>query len=460
MTEPPNDIEALKKLVQQLLEDVARLTAENAELKRRLGLNSHNSDKPPGSDGYAKKPIKPGLPKAQKKPAGGQPGHKGNTLKRVATPDHIEVHLPQQCQCCGRTFSAADAADSQQSRQVFDVPPPQLDVTEHRLAQVTCCGLVQTGTYPAEVTASVQYGAGVRALVTKLSVEHRMPLEQISQLFGDMYGYDLNSATVEDALERAYDLAEVVEAQIVAQLKHAPLAHFDETGIRVAGKLHWLHTAATDTLTHLYVHEKRGVEALTAEAAVLKDFNGIAVHDCWQAYFPFTQAQHALCGAHLLRELQGLWENGSDWAEDMHGLLLMLYRMPRPLVDDEQTRLHYRLILAQADAEEPPPQASKRGRPKQSTGRNLLNRLRQHEAGVLAFALEPDIPFTNNQAERDLRPAKVKQKISGCFRTKTGASVYARLQAVMSTFRKQGLNVFATLRHLFLGKPVVVACAG
>lgn len=230
-----------------------------------------------------------------------------------------------------------------------------------------------------------------------------MPLEQISQLFEDMYGFDLNTATVGDALERACALAESVEAQIVARLKKEECAHastrlstsFDETGVRVEGKLHWLHGVSTATLTHLFVHEKRGSEALMCAASVLKDFTGTAVHDCWPPYFGFTRARHVLCGAHLLRELQGLWENGSLWAGDMHGFLLALYKMSRPLADDEQVRLHYRLILDQADREEPPPQPGKRGKPKQSKGRNLLNRLREHQAGVLAFALEPGIPFTN-----------------------------------------------------------------
>ena len=247
----------------------------------------------------------------------------------------------------------------------------------------------------------------MREQVTKLSVDHKMPLKQISQLFEDMYGYDLNSGTIEDALERAYELAEPIEAQIVEQLTETEVAHFDETGVRVAGKLHWLHVVFTDKLTHLFVHEKRGADALNAEASVLKDFTGTAIHDCWSSYFNFTQARHALCGAHLLRELQA--------------------------------------------------QRGKRGKPKQSKGRKLLNRLRTHETGVLAFAFEAGVPFTNNQAERDLRPAKVKQKVSGCFRTKTGAEVYARLQAAVSTFRKQGLNVFASLRDLFAFSPAGLA---
>lgn len=457
MIQLPNDLDSLKALVKQLLEKIQQLEAENAELRRRLGLDSDNSHKPPSSDGYGKKTVKPGLPKDGKRAHGGQVGHSGKTLKRVEEPDRIELHLPGQCACCGRRFSAGDAHEVIQNRQVFDLPEPKLEVTEHRLGQIECCGRLQRGDYPPEVTASVQYGPGVRALVTKLSVDHKMPLAQISQLFEELYGYDLNSATVEDALELAYELAAPLEAQIIAALKEEELAHFDETGVRVAGKLHWLHTVSTQTLTHLFIHDKRGADALNADASVLKDFSGIAVHDCWSPYFNFTQVLHVLCGAHLLRELQSLWENGSVWAEDMHGLLLMLYKMPRPLADSEQALLHYRLILEQADREEPPPQRGKRGKPKQSTGRNLLNRLRTHETGVLAFALEAGVPFTNNQAERDLRPAKVKQKVSGGFRTKPGAEVYARLQAAVSTFRKQGLNVFATLRRLFSCIPVGLA---
>jgi transposase len=298
----------------------------------------------------------------------------------------------------------------------------------------------------------------VRAWIVKLSVDHKMPMEQISQLFQDLYDYDLNSATVDDALARGYVLAAPVEAQVMAQLTEADRVHFDETGVRVAGKLRWMHVASTETLTHLFVHDKRGGEALHSEASVLKDFTGTAVHDCWGPYFSFTQVHHVLCGAHLLRELKGLWDNGVVWAEAMHGFLLDLYKMPRPIVDFAPYRLQYHQILEKADQEEPPPKRSRRGKPKQSKGRNLLDRLRKHEDGVLAFACEPDIPFTNNQAERDVRPTKVKQKVSGCFRTKAGAQAYARLQGAISTFRKQGLNVFATLRDLFSHVPVVLAC--
>jgi transposase len=457
MANLPNDTESPKVIIKRLLEKIAQLEAENAELRRRLGLDSTNSHKPPSSDGYKKKTTKPGIPKDEKRSNGGQKGHKGKTLERVANPDHVEIHLPDQCQCCGRQFNEGDAHEVIQSRQVFDLPVPKLEVTEHQIAQIECCGIVQRGKYPPDVTVPAQYGAGVKAFVSNLSVAHKMPLEQICQLFKDMYGYDLNSSTVLGALDLGHELIEPIEGQIIEDLLKQDVVNFDETGIRVKGKLYWLHTASTESQTHLFVHEKRGAEALKSVASPLKDFKGKTVHDCWKPYFTFKDTSHFLCGAHLLRELDGLIENGSSWAEKMRALLLELYKTPRPiLIGEEAIRSRYRAILTQADQEEPPPQRGKRGKPKQSRGRNLFDRLKGHENGALGFAFEVGVPFTNNQAERDLRGAKVKQKVSGCFRTEQGARIYARLQAAISTFRKQGLNVFATLRDLFARRPVVV----
>jgi transposase len=452
----PDDIELLKTLVKQLWEENEKLQAENAELRRRLGLDSTNSHKPPSSDGYKKKTVAPALPKA-KHPKGGQVGHKGRTLERVASPDHIKVHLPKQCKCCGRQFTASEPHTIVQSRQVFDLPEPKLEVTEHQIAQVQCCGLAQCGDYPAEVTAEVQYGPGVKALVTDLSVDHKMPIEQISQLFDDLYGYDLNSSTVLNTLEHVYKQAAPLEAAIKEQLLRSPVVNFDETGVRAAGKLHWLHNASTAECTHLFVNEKRGQEALNCDDSVLKDFTGTAVHDCLPSYFKFENAGHALCGAHLLRELNGVWENGSLWAKEMHEFLLNLYAITRPAELAEQLRkdcaeeiqTHYQSVLDKAELEEPLPDRSKGKRPKQTPGRNLLDRLRTHREGVLAFVFKEGVPFTNNQAERDLRGTKVKVKVSGGFRTVAGACVYARIQGVISTFRKRGENVFARLRELF-----------
>ena len=411
-----NRLAKLEAEVGRLQAEVARLQAENAELRRQLEKNSQNSHKPPSSDGYRKKRVQPAMPKGEKRVAGGQVGYKGKTLRQVEKPDRVKVHLPEHCAVCGRVVLADDAHEVVSKRQVFDLPEPKLEVTEHRIGQVECCGQSQRGEYPDYVTSSVQYGPGVRALVTKLSVDHKMPLGQISQLFTDLYEYELNSATVETALEQGYELA-------------APL------------------------------EEKRGKDALRSEASVLKDFSGRAIHDCLAAYFEFTQALHGLCDAHIVRELQARIEEGSQWAAAMRTCLFELYEQSRPLQGQaaENACQRYRQILSQAEQEEPPPQPkSGKGHPKNTPGRNLLRRLQQHEDAVLAFALREDVPFSNNQAERDLRPAKIKQKVSGCFRTQQGAEVYARLQAVISTSRKQERNVFAVLRNLFAHQPVTL----
>ncbi len=449
MPDLPDDAKLLKEIIKQLWEKLERLEAENAELRRRLGLGSANSHKPPSSDGYQKKTVMPGIPKEKGRCNGGQEGHPGRTLTLVADPDRMEVHRPGQCRYCGRPFTADDPYEVLQRRQVFDLPKPKLEVTEHQLGQIICCGVAQCGDYPAGVNATTQYGPGVRGLILLLSVDHKMPLEQISQLFADLYGHGLNSGTILDALKRGYAHAAALEAATLARLREADVVHFDETGLRVAGKLYWLHTASTSDHTYLFVHPQRGQAALTSAASVLNAFTGIAVHDCWSPYFTFPKARHVLCGAHLLRELNGLKEGGSCWAAVMHRFLLDLYQQPRPIAAVDKVYLPYQTILEQADQEEPPPQPRKRGRPKQTPGRNLLDRLRTHQEGVLAFALDTGVPFTNNQAERDLRPAKVKLKVSGGFRTVEGACVYARLQAVISTFRKQGEGVFARLRELF-----------
>lgn len=461
MSNLETQLAALLERIASLEAEVLRLKAENEELRRRLGLNSKNSHKPPSSDGYRKKSVRPGLPKDGKKSLGGQKGHKGKTLRQAEKPDKVEVHLPESCSICGRSIESEEAYHVVGHRQVFDLPDPKLEVIEHRLCAVECCGEVQRGAYPAPVKSSVQYGPGVRALVTKLSVDHKMPLGQISTLFSDLYGYNLNSKTTERALELGYELSARLEAGVKEALEKAKVGHFDETGLRVAGKLHWMHTAGNKDYTYLFIHAKRGKKALLSEQSILKDFSVYAIHDSLASYFGFTDAQLGLCNAHILRELQALIDENSQWAKEMYALLLELHaELPNlRLTGDaaEILRQRYRKILQHADVEEPPPKKKAgKGRPKNTAGRNLLRRLSKHEEAVLAFAFVEGVPFTNNLAERDLRPAKVKQKVSGGFRTVQGANVYARLQAIISTARKQDRNVFAFLRDLFAYQPVTL----
>ena len=444
MKELPNDIESLQKLVLELLERVEKLEAENAELKRQLGMNSQNSHKPPSSDSFKNVKKKSQLPK-ELKARGGQKGHKGKTLEQVKNPDYTKVYAPTQCSCCKRRFEV-DEIEIIAKRQVFDIPPARLEVTEHQLGSIECCGLQHKGEFPKEVVAPVQYGLGVKALTTMLSVDYRMPYQKMSSLFADIYGYAINASTLLKNLKDGYELLESTEQQIRQGILESYLVHFDETGIRCEAKNYWLHTASTATLTYLFAHQKRGKDALESDASIIKDFKGIAVHDCWASYFKFEACRHVLCGAHLLRELRALIETGSKWAQSMFDFLIQLYKIEYP-IDKAQAR--YKRILYKANKEEPQPIKGPKGRPKQSKGRCLYNRLKKYQNGVLAFVFDDYIPFTNNQAERDIRPAKVKQKVSGGFRTFAGTQQYARIQAVISTLRKQAINVFDALRSIF-----------
>ncbi len=436
------------------------LKAENAELRSRLNQNSGNSHKPPSTDGLTKKPA---LPQSQGKKTGGQLGHTGNTLKMVSHPDFVVVHHALGCLCCNKLFTVSDVAQTVQKRQVFDIPAPRLEVTEHQIGLITCCGQQYRGTFPECVSQPVQYGSKIKALSVLLSTDYKIPFEKIEQLLGDIYGCSFNESTAISANISCYNALAPIEEWVKAALLGVKLVHFDETGMRVAGKLHWFHVASTALYTYLFVHPKRGKEALQSEASILNDFRNWAMHDCWKSYFDFGNCSHAICIAHILRELQALIENGASWAVLMHKLLLELFHTSQKatiIVPNKDIWLKkYALICQNADKEEPPPKKGKRGRPKNSKGRNLLNRLVQYQDGVIAFAFTEGIPFTNNQAERDIRCLKTKQKVATSFRTFAGAQYYARIQSFVSTSRKHRMNVFQNLINIFNKKTVVFETA-
>mgnify|MGYP000914586827 FL=1 len=457
-----NDILVLKDLVIVLFGKVETLESENAalraevlDLRSRLNLNSSNSHKPPSSDGLKKKPGLPGNPA---KKSGAQVGHKGKTLDMVANPDVIVVHHIPCCPCCSKVFSVADVVKVSQKRQVFDIPAPRMEVTEHQVGVIECCGRQHLGSFPSEVGHPVQYGSRIKALSVLLNNDYKVPLEKIEQLMGDVWGCSFNESTVVTANVRMHERLEPVEEQIKASVLSSERAHFDETGMRVEKSLSWFHVASTAWFTYLFVHKKRGREALESEVSLLKDFQNRAVHDCWESYFGFKQCQHTLCGAHLLRELTNLMEKGSKWAAKMHQFILDLYKNSQKatlVVADRQTwEREFKHICQLADEEEPPPIQGKRGKPKNSKGRNLLNRLTDHQDGWLAFAFVEGVPFSNNQAERDIRCLKIKQKVATNFQTFKGAQQYARIQSVTSTLRIHSMNVFQNLINVFDGKSI------
>jgi transposase len=463
-------VEALQAIIDQqqtvinaLEVKIALLVSENEDLKARLAQNSTNSSKPPASDGLHKKTIKPALPKETGRKPGGQKGHPGHTLQMVDTPDVIQQHRPTQCTHCGITLADLPAI-SGAKRQVFDLPKPRLEVTEHHQMSVQCpCGCVNHGAFPALVTAPVQYGPRIQAQSILLNVDYKIGFAKVRQFWTDLVGYGYNPATLQTAQTTLCEQLEPLEGHIRTQIQQAAVAHFDETGLRVAGKLHWLHVACTTLWTYLFIHPKRGQEALQSAQSVFMGCTNWLVHDCWSSYFAAGVGHHALCGAHLLRELQGQLERGRVWAQAMQTYLLALYEATRegPIPSPEQGawRSQYQRLCEQGLAEEPPPiyYVNKSGtafnkRPRQTAGRNLLDRLVAHESAVLAFGFEAGVPFSNNEAERALRGAKLKQKVAGGFRTEAGVASYGRIAGFISTLRKQGYNVVEQLANVLTGQ--------
>jgi transposase len=445
--------EDLLALIAAQAAQIAALTARIAELERRLGLDSSNSGKPPSSDGL-KKPVRVrSLREPSDKATGGQKGHPGETLRQSQTPDTVIDHYPQACVGCGMALTAA-MATSHTARQVVDLPEPRpLMVTEHRAHTCCCgsCGERTKATFPAGIAAPVQYGARIGAVVVYLLHGHFLPEDRLAELMRDLFGVSLVPATIarmsRSCADRLAGFVRAVRDQVMA----AKVKHMDETGFRIGGQTQWLHIASTTLLTIYRVCARRGT--------VWDKVIGIVVHDHWKPYYTMTGVLHALCNAHHLRELKALIEiDKEDWARRMQILLrrachaanlarergVML--KPRFVARIER---QYDAILAQGFAyhRDLPElrRSQRRGWKPRRVGHNLLLRLHQRRDDALRFLHDPLVPFTNNQAERDVRMMKLRQKISGGFRTQEGAETFAIIRSVLSTARKQGWDLIATL---------------
>jgi transposase len=453
---------------------IARLQARVVELERRLGKDSSNSSKPPSSDGLGK-PARAGRQddeRAARRRPGKQPGAPGAHLAQVAQPDEVALHAPGRCGGCGATLADAPVVGVE-TRQVFDLPPLRLLATEHRAERRRCgCGTTTAAAFPDHVRAAACYGPRVRALVCYLCVHQHLPVDRAAQLLADVLGASVATGTLAAVLAEGAAGLDGFLANIRDQLAAAPVAHFDETGARVAGRLHWVHSASTSLLSLFTVHAKRGKVAMD-QAGVLPGFVGVAVHDGWAPYWRY-EVTHALCGAHLLRELEAITdEPGQGWAAGMAELLV-----DAKLVADRaraagagrvegaaRARLHarYERLLADGWAVNPPPPASsrrrRRGRARRSPAGRLLARLDTHRDEVLRLLDDCRVPFDNNQAERDLRMVKLQQKISGCWRTLAGAEAFLALRSYLATARKHGRNPLAVLGQLFEGRPWLPAPA-
>ena len=419
----------------------------------RLGLNSKNSSKPPSTDpNRAKEPKS----KSDRKP-GGQKGHNGTTLQSVPDPDEIKpIWLDRRTLPKGRYHDVGF-----ESRQVVDLDISRV-VTEYQ-AQILedQQGRRFVAPFPEGVTRPVQYGVGVKVNAVYMSQYQLVPYNRIEDHFLDQMQMPISAGSVFNFNQEAFERLELFEAWIKEQLIVSSLLHADETGINIGGKLFWFHGASNAKLTFFFPHSKRGGEAMD-DMGILPFFQGVLCHDHWKAYFKYGKA-HALCNAHHLRELERAWEQDKQqWAKTMASLLKEINNATHDAggrldaIPSEVYRSRYRALLDEAEKECPPPDESerkgRRGRLARSTARNLLERFRDYEAAILRFMVEDEVPFSNNQAENDLRMTKVQQKISGCFRSMDGAKMFCRIRSYLSTCRKQGLTSSAALRLLFEGK--------
>lgn len=452
--------EILKQLQEEnisLKQELHKLKIENEELKRRLGLNSGNSGKPPSSDGLGRGSRKDkGLRAPGEKKQGGQLGHKGVTLERNPNPDKLVIHTPNKCSSCNQDLSSVEAGGSI-ARQVIDIPPSKIETTEHRAEIKICeCGCKNIGQFPEGVIAPVQYGARIQALSVYLQHQQLIPEDRVSEILKDIFAASIAPSTVAKMGSIFSGKLNEWNKNTEEELARAPVKHLDETGFRVGGKTLWLHVLSNGVATFYRIAQRRG--------EMFIGLCGTIVHDHFKSYYKLSDLIHALCNAHHLRELKALREFEKEaWAYKMYVLLCYANKKKREwgeaeqeVIQSERERIlqsYDKIVergIAYHDSLGPvnDPSIKKRGRIKHRIGHNLLLRFKNHKEEVLRFLVDTSVPFTNNTAEQDLRMMKVKMKISGGFRSMEGANIFCKIRGFISTCRKQGKNPFQELALL------------
>ncbi len=456
-------IRFLEATIQAQQSQIQQLEVKVKDLEARLAKNSSNSSKPPSSDGL-KKPPKSLRDKTGKK-QGGQQGHTGKTLKQVASPDLIITHTPSSCLGCGACLDSINGS-CKERRQVFDILQPKIEVTEHQVEEKKClgCGKFNRSSFPENVKGPVQYGESVQALSTYFAHQHFIPVDRTAQILEDIFGISISPGTIANIDTKLFQNLAPFESSLKKYLLTSEVLNFDETGMRCEKKLHWIHVASSELATFYTMHPKRGQEAMDA-AGILPYFTGIAVHDHWFPYFSYEKSLHGLCNTHHLRELTFIYEQEKeDWAKKMMDFLISTKNEVAKYIEQgslpqeilPQMEQAYTKIVTEGmeyHAQLTPLPKAKRGRQKQRPGKNLLDRFHEKRDCVLRFMNDFSVPFTNNRGEQDIRMVKLKQKISGCFRTFAGGELFCRVRGYISTARKQGWNIWDALTDAIKGCP-------
>lgn len=455
----------LSAQIVQLQNENRILTNRLIELEARLNKNSNNSSKPPSSDGYNKPKTKNNREKTNR-PTGGQSGHKGATLEKVANPDEvIDINI-FSCEC-GSDLSNVEG--NTKSRQVFELPKIKMKVTEYVTHEKVCpiCGKVHRTEFPVTVTQPTQYGDNMKAVVNYFTNYQLLPLARTAEAIRDITGHSISEGTIVNAGNSLYDSLEEVSEIIKNQIKDSNVIHFDETGMRCDGKTKWLYVASTEKLTHYAMRDGRSIQA-AKDIGILPEFNGTAVHDHLKLYYSFMDCTHSECNSHNLRYLRDAHENyNQEWAKDMIELLVEIKRRVDILktngccfmesAEIEIWKNKYHDILEAGISEEAQKTttviAGKKGKPQKSKPLLLLLKLQQYDIETLAFMYDFDVPFDNNLAERDLRMQKLRQKISGCFRSDDNAKMFCRIRGYISTAKKNGQTAMQAITSALKGTP-------
>jgi len=456
--------------IDQLVDSIRKLTERIKALEEKSNKDSHNSDKPPSSDGLQRR-IHKRRESSGKKP-GAQEGHEGTTLRMVKHPQQVQIHEVRRCQGCGRSLQQ-EKPRGYEPRQVFDIPPIVVQVTEHRAQIKRCprCGELTAAAFPSGVSHKTQYGTRLKAFAVYLKNHGFLSYSRTAQAFADLFGIPLSVGTLASIDRRCGQRVQEVVEQIRQKLIHARVVHFDETGLSINGKLHWLHGAGTQEFTYYYPHRRRGTAA-TDEIGILPQLKGNAVHDNWQPYMKYG-CSHSLCNAHHIRELTDVYERGGQpWAQQMIGLLLeskqtveqakRVGKKRLAICDVRKYESRYETIIASGMKANPPPvrgdDPGRRGRLKRSKARNLVERLARLRKETLRYLTDFQVPFDNNLAERDIRMMRLQQKVSGAFRSDRGALSFCRIRSYISTIRKQGLSVIDAIMNAFEKELTLTDC--